>query len=491
MDLAVSRADGIDFFVHKAGEGGNYADPYFAEGIRRAVAAGLPLLGAYYVNYGGDEAVQAAHFVALLDAGAPGWRSMPFLLMADCERWTYGVATIPAPDIASIHRFCDSLALRAGVPRRRIVVYAPDWAYGDGALVGLRYALWSSNYAQSGASRPYRAMYAGDDGEGWARYSGGPTPMLWQYASDAVIGTQRPCDINAYRGTLDELLAELGFDEGSGAVAVKRWSTVVTGPTGNSIAALAERAPNADELWISSGMDGDHGPAGSSHHYGLTYNGSPTAALDVVGNAEGAGLSAESQRRMRDFAKWCYDTFPDLIVELIHTTPYPDDDGFYVLNGVRQPGGGPYGDPGNPSSTAGQHADHVHLAMSADQVAAAMARLDATEAPPSPEPPPSNGDAFLDDYDAEVMAYRVEGLVKLLPASQVPDGPAQGEALPVVSLLLDIQRQLVTLHAKVDGMAALLDIMAEAPAADPLAEHAVAAVRALGTALRQLDASQQ
>lgn len=486
MDLTAARADGIEFFVHKAGEGGDYDDPYFAEAMRRALAARFPLLGAYYVNHPGNEVAQAAHFVALLDGAVPGWRELSLLLMADCERWTYGTGIIPAPDLASIHRFCDELARLGDISRRRIVVYPPNWAYNN-SLSGLRYKVWSSDYDQSGESRPYRQMYAGDSGAGWAAYDGAPTPTLWQYASDAVIAGHGPRDISAYRGTIDELLAELGLAGGSGTVVeIPRWSTVVIGPTGEQLARLAGLAPNAAEMWISSGMDGEadevHGPPGSSHHYGLTYNGSPTAALDLVGNAQGAGLSAESSRRMRDFARWCYDNFADLIVELIHTTPYDDDQGFYVKNGVRYPGGGPYGDPGDPNSVAGQHASHDHLAMSAAQIAAALERMGAG----APEPPPADGGTTVDlhGYDGEVLARRVEAAVKLLPTSLVSHGSAQGEAIPLVTLLLEMRDKLNALDVKVDALGGPAPEPPPTPDAD--AQAAVNAVRALADALRQL-----
>lgn len=192
---------------------------------------------------------------------------------------------------------------------------------------------------------------------------------------------------------------------------VARWPTVTTGPVGNKIAALIDLYPQAAELWISSGTDGDHGT--SSHHYGLTYNGSPTAALDVVGNPSTGGLDAESQRRMRDFAKWCYDNFPDLIVELIHTTPYPDDDGFYIQNGTKYPGGGPYGNPGDPGSTAGQHNNHVHLAMSDATVTEAIARM-SPQAPPPPQPAPSTPDDEL--WICDIASWQV----RQVPAGDHP-----------------------------------------------------------------------
>ncbi|GIG00042.1 LysM peptidoglycan-binding domain-containing protein [Catellatospora citrea] len=141
-------------------------------------------------------------------------------------------------------------------------------------------------------------------------------------------------------------------------MALRRWSAVRTGPTGDGILDLIERYyPGRAEVYVTSGMDGDHGKV--SHHYGLHHRGSPTAAIDF-----GVGANA---RMGRDLAKWIEDEFGDLCVELIHTTPFADDDGFYVKNGRKIAS---YG-----AATDAAHADHVHLAMSAAQVAKALARL--------------------------------------------------------------------------------------------------------------------
>ncbi len=72
----------------------------------------------------------------------------------------------------------------------------------------------------------------------------------------------------------------------------------------------------------------------NDHHGGLMYGGSPTAALDIV---------AAGPARMRDIAKWLYDHFAGDIVELIHTTPFNTDRGFYVDNQKKYPGGGVFG----------------------------------------------------------------------------------------------------------------------------------------------------
>lgn len=131
---------------------------------------------------------------------------------------------------------------------------------------------------------------------------------------------------------------------------VQVWNNVAAGPLGQRMIRFLDRYPKADKIYVTSAMDGDHGSV--SHHYGLWYKGSRTAAIDI---------GANSAKKMRDVARWLYDNFADLTVELIHTTPFPDDDGFYVKNQVRYPGGDIYG-----KATRKAHRDHVHWATSAD-----------------------------------------------------------------------------------------------------------------------------
>ena len=62
---------------------------------------------------------------------------------------------------------------------------------------------------------------------------------------------------------------------------------------------------------------------------------------------------------MRDVAKWLYDNFANDTVELIHTTPFNTDRGFYVDNQKKYPGGAVY-----DAETRREHRDHVHFACS-------------------------------------------------------------------------------------------------------------------------------
>lgn len=148
-------------------------------------------------------------------------------------------------------------------------------------------------------------------------------------------------------------------------------SGVTLNDTGRLIVDIVGHAPNVSTLYITSGMDGDHGTV--SHHYGLSYAGSPTAAVD----AGGGGVTTAGSRNMRDFARWVYTTFPGDVVELIHTTPYADDQGFYIRHGLKVPNGTGWLD----TATMAAHLNHVHLAMSRAGALAVKARLAGTSAP--------------------------------------------------------------------------------------------------------------
>ena len=151
-------------------------------------------------------------------------------------------------------------------------------------------------------------------------------------------------------------------------MTIARWPNVVLGPLGERMAKFVENYPKADEIYITTGRDGDHGDV--SHHYGLSYGGSPTAAIDI-----GAGGVGVGDVKMRDFAEWLYDNYADFTVELIHSTPFADDHGFYVKNQKRNPGGSVYGGPGVIG-----YFDHIHWATSA----ALMTAVEQRQVQPAP-----------------------------------------------------------------------------------------------------------
>ncbi len=148
-----------------------------------------------------------------------------------------------------------------------------------------------------------------------------------------------------------------------GAVTV--WSSVDMGPTGRKILEIIRLTVAAlpYDYCITSGMDGDHGSV--SHHYGLSYNGSPTAALDI-----GCWYSrSDGSARGRALAKALY-AHSDLTVELIVSgvgSGLNSYGGYYVKNQQRV---GPYAVSG--------HYNHIHLATSSALADKWLARLKAS-----------------------------------------------------------------------------------------------------------------
>lgn len=120
--------------------------------------------------------------------------------------------------------------------------------------------------------------------------------------------------------------------------------------------------------------------------------------------------SAQWHERMRDFAKWLYDHYSSYLLELIHTTPFSTDNGFYVKRGQKV-GSTYYGNPADPNSVAGEHVDHVHVAMDKPTAQALLAKL-ATPgtAAPSSTPAPA-GHMYLIDlasYQAGINLQAVK-----------------------------------------------------------------------------------
>lgn len=204
MDLNAARRDGIDFFTHKATESTNVKHKHYADALNRAKSAGIPFLGAYHVvRSSHSSSEQVDYFLAYVSAATPWWRDFEgWFFQVDLEKWSYD-------DVASGkgEEFADILEQRSG---RKAVIYASKGQYGN-ALLGTSHPLWNANYG-SNPSKAYRQLYfdhGGDLGPGWASYSG-TTAQIWQYGSNAIIGSQHTCDANAFKGTTSDFAAMIG-----------------------------------------------------------------------------------------------------------------------------------------------------------------------------------------------------------------------------------------------------------------------------------------
>jgi hypothetical protein len=172
--------------THKITEGTSFVDPEFARRLNAYHAAGVKVLGSYHVLHTGSLAGQLDHWLSTLDALTPWWRAFPgFIMQIDAERWA--TDNVSPDTVKSFARL-----LVGGAPGYK-VTYASRGQYGNG-LAGIATDLWNAAYRS--------ATYPGDNAADWAPYSG-KTPVLWQY-------TDTPYDKNAYRGSLNELLALIG-----------------------------------------------------------------------------------------------------------------------------------------------------------------------------------------------------------------------------------------------------------------------------------------
>lgn len=180
-DAGISLS-GMAAVVVKATEGTTYTNPDYARVARDAASRGIPWAAYHFLHHNSSPSAQAQHYHQV--AG-----NTPCML--DVETATDGTRATVGDALA----FVQALAQLGG---QVVLAYLPRWywqALGSPDLRPLAAAgvgLVSSNYT----------TYS-DTGPGWAPY-GGVAPVVWQY-TDAHQLNGFTVDMNAYRGTVDEL----------------------------------------------------------------------------------------------------------------------------------------------------------------------------------------------------------------------------------------------------------------------------------------------
>ncbi|ADG98559.1 glycoside hydrolase family 25 [Segniliparus rotundus DSM 44985] len=189
VDLAQVRAEGFEFVAAKVTEGSSFNDSFWPRNRDAARANGLILIGYHYVR-DGDAEGQAANLAAHI--GDP---AVPVAL--DFEANSGGWANFQA--------------VSAAVQRRGMRValsYVPRWYWqqiGSPDISGAP-GLWASAYVNG--SGYASVLYPGDDWRGWEPY-GGNEPIILQFSSSGHVAG-KTVDVNAFRGTREDLLALLG-----------------------------------------------------------------------------------------------------------------------------------------------------------------------------------------------------------------------------------------------------------------------------------------
>lgn len=236
------RGAGIEVAISAASEadpqGYHYYNPYFVHAVTTARAAGIQLMGGYHALSAGDSSSIARQVDSLVGrANAVGGVNKGWW-MIDVEPFSELTSRGIAPRLADVLAFeARWHTVTNGYP---LAVYLPRWywqQWGGPSLTGIQGPLIASNYPSS-ASVAFESMYTrdgGDSGPGWTTY-GGKAPEVWQFCSSGVVpGVVGPCDVNAYRGSLQ------GF---ATRVAVNTVLTSTTPPpptTGDPVmAALSE-----------------------------------------------------------------------------------------------------------------------------------------------------------------------------------------------------------------------------------------------------------
>ncbi|HEY6018626.1 MAG TPA: C39 family peptidase [Candidatus Paceibacterota bacterium] len=196
--IATAAAEGVRILTHKATEHATdnvYKHMHMAEMLAAGRDAGIPFLAPYVVVRSGVPIeTQATTAIDFVREQAPWWFEFPGRFwQVDLEKWPYDAVS---PDLGE--ELCVELESRTGI---KALLYASAGEYGD-TLPGTR-PLWNANYEFSGASRPFKQQWAdvvAAGAPGWVTYSG-RSPVLYQFASDAVIGGASPSDASAFRGT--------------------------------------------------------------------------------------------------------------------------------------------------------------------------------------------------------------------------------------------------------------------------------------------------
>lgn len=188
-------AHGYPFFMAKASEGATYRDPSFSGFKAAAASSGALFAGYHYLRGDSSVASQAKNaFAAIGDPTLP--------LIIDIER-TNGS---PQPSMSIANSFAAAYKSLGGTVSR--LLYLPGWYWSESGRPSVAgWSLWQSAYGSNGGG------YPGDKAPGWT-YTNGGTVSVLQYTSNGILpGYSGKVDLNAFRGTRDQLAATGWFKD--------------------------------------------------------------------------------------------------------------------------------------------------------------------------------------------------------------------------------------------------------------------------------------
>lgn len=195
FDVARARADGYEFLTHKMTEG-TWIDPFFAAVANEAARVFPGRFGGYvFCRVDTPPDIEADTVVRCAELA--GFRPGQFPLQIDYEDTTRN---------GSVWDLSERVAAHLARGWDLLPVYLPRWYWsgrmGAPDLSALPVGLWNSHYV--GGDGPALELYPGDDFNGWADFGGRRVEIL-QFSERGHAAGESPIDLNAFRGTPEEL----------------------------------------------------------------------------------------------------------------------------------------------------------------------------------------------------------------------------------------------------------------------------------------------
>jgi len=219
LNFERARAEGYEFCIVKAAEGpyrdgDRYVPSGFKEFFRRGEAEGF-VMGVYAFLLSTPAKAQADHFLRTIEAvGGPEDK----ILMVDFEEYQapHGYLTAGNDQLMT---FIAEVKRRVG--DHPVVLYSGRgfWNGGDSSGDFEQYGAdvaWDAMYLDMNPHDRPRDYYADVKRRGWGEPWGGVEPWFWQFTSAGGVAGLN-IDVNAYRGTREQLLALTGV-KGAGRI---------------------------------------------------------------------------------------------------------------------------------------------------------------------------------------------------------------------------------------------------------------------------------
>jgi len=204
MSLTRAGQEGIDFVILRLCDG-TYRDSVFASHLADAEAAGL-LVSTYWYLRAPCEGTTIAQQVDVIDTQMGGRRDLGVWIDVESVD-AAGRKLLTAGDVWEAKRELEARGYH--VPG----IYSGAWYWeqmpgGEPSMDGLGY-LWVSNYGRNrtGAAATLYDQDGGAGHPGWSYPLGDRHPDILQYGSNGLVAGFFPVDVNAFRGTRDELTA--------------------------------------------------------------------------------------------------------------------------------------------------------------------------------------------------------------------------------------------------------------------------------------------